>query len=815
MRRTAFLVLISLIGAAQLARPDFSEDLAQTVAPLREGVPEVAVVRLKALLAKNPPDDAWRDAAEELAQAQIAAGQPQDALKLLSDPRLRDSVAGKFWRAQALAAMQRWAEALPLYQAVTASKNATSPIEALFGAAEALRALGRRDEALAKLHLLFHDRQFGIQARLRATELYIDNNDARHARHLLDELRPALATERKERHLLRARLELISRHQEKAVGLFQSLLQKPEDASHGVILAALFGLADAQAEQKTPEAGADTLEDFIEHHPGDVDLARIFAKLDQLYRASRKPPRAELERWVRDPAQPRRSLARQYLARFEVRAGHRERALQLFSDLRRDRVKTAALAPALIEFAQLLIEDRHLDDAIAVLNEARVLRPEKAVLDQLNLLIAQADYFAKRFDLASTGFEQVAKSDPELSKLAWFNASAGWIQVGDQARFTADYEQLGQNGGDESSRGDLRLEEGLVQAARGEVKAAESLRQFMRDFPQSPRLSEAWVALAELAFHAAPPRLDEARKNLARATESKPTAAATERADYLRIWIEDAAESNDARVIELANRFLRDHADSAFASDVRMKLAETYFRRQDFSNAQTQFEILGQQQPPGLLTEKALFFAAQSAMSSMGAGALDRAIVLLDQVVGMNGELKWAARNEQAVVERKLGKPQAALSLYDDVLKSDARPSEKREALCAKGDIFFESGGNENYERAIDYYEQLASAKDVPVHWQNQALFKKGLCLEKRKERAAALETFYRVLENERATERRRELFWFYKAGFNAARLLEDDSKWESAAAIYDKLAAAGGSRSEEAKERLNRLRLEHFLWTE
>jgi tetratricopeptide (TPR) repeat protein len=109
----------------------------------------------------------------------------------------------------------------------------------------------------------------------------------------------------------------------------------------------------------------------------------------------------------------------------------------------------------------------------------------------------------------------------------------------------------------------------------------------------------------------------------------------------------------------------------------------------------------------------------------------------------------------------------------------------------------------------------LASAKDVPVHWQNQALFKKGLCLEKRKERTAALETFYRVLENEKAAEKRRELFWFYKAGFNAARLLEDESKWESAAAIYDKLAAAGGSRSEEAKERLNRLRLEHFLWTE
>jgi hypothetical protein len=70
-------------------------------------------------------------------------------------------------------------------------------------------------------------------------------------------------------------------------------------------------------------------------------------------------------------------------------------------------------------------------------------------------------------------------------------------------------------------------------------------------------------------------------------------------------------------------------------------------------------------------------------------------------------------------------------------------------------------------------------------------------------------------MEEDARSDRRRELFWYYKAGFNAAHLLEEDSKWESAAAIYEKLAAAGGSRSEEAKARLTNLRLEHFLWTD
>jgi len=87
--------------------------------------------------------------------------------------------------------------------------------------------------------------------------------------------------------------------------------------------------------------------------------------------------------------------------------------------------------------------------------------------------------------------------------------------------------------------------------------------------------------------------------------------------------------------------------------------------------------------------------------------------------------------------------------------------------------------------------------------------------LEKQSDRAGALAAFYKILEDEARPDRRRELFWYYKAGFNAARLLEDDSKWESAAAIYEKLAASGGSRTEEAKERLKRLRLEHFLWAD
>ena len=818
MRLIRLICLTGSISAVVLiARADISVEIAQASAPISEGVPEVGVARLQSLLNKNLTEAEWHAVVEKLAEAQMAANEPEDTLVLLADSRLRDLQWAKFWRAQALGTVHRWAEALPLYDGLT---QEVSPFQkaAIFGSGEALRALEKRREALSKFLVLVQDNEWGTRAQLRVAELYIELGDAREARRFLEQMQPSSVAERRERRVLRGRLELILHRPERAIGMFEAILKRPERTPHPILIAALFGVAEAHLQLKTPEAGDDVLERFIDRNHADPDLPLVFAKLDELYRAEHKPSRNELDKWVRRPEQPRRTFARWYLARLEIRAGRRERARQLLTDLRHTEIKSPAIAPALFEFAEFEMSDRHFDEALAILDEARLLRPEPDLLTRINFLCAQAQYLARQFDTATAAFEQIAKRNSPWAKAALFNASSGWLQVGNHARFVADYSELEKQGGDEQSRADLRLEEGLMQAAKGDKKAAASLQRFIHDFPKNPRVSEAWVALAELAFHSSPPRLDEARKDLEHATESTPTAAAAERADYLRIWMEEAAGTDESKVIDLAKRFLEQHGESPFAQEVRMKLAELYYRRQDFANAQTQFEIIAQQNPNDPLAEKALFFAAESAMSSMSEHTLDRALVLFDQVVQKNGPMRWAARNEEAVIERKLGKPKDALALYDEVLKSDAGTSEKREALCGKGDIFFEAGTADpaNYQRAIAAYDQLAADKEGSIDWRNQALFKKGLCIEKKGDRAAALATFYKILEDDESRPgERRELFWYYKAGFNAARLLEEDSKWESAVAIYDKLVAAGGSRSEEARARLNNIRLEHFLWTD
>src|SRR6058998_677017 len=510
LRKIGLSCLLGLL--AQFARADISAEISEASAPLTEGVPEVAVARLQALLNKDLPDTDWQIVAEKLAEAQVAAREPEDTLVLPADPRLRELPWAKFWRAQALAALNRWADALPLYEELTRDRGSPFHGAATFGTAEMLRALGKRQQALRKLDLLFNDKEWITRAQLRAAELCIEMADAPNARRLLAEMRPTLVAERRERRVLRGRLELILQRPERAIGMFQALLKRPEGAPHATLIAALFGIADAHMQLKTPEAGDDVLERFIDRHPADSDLALLFEKLDSLYRAEHKPSRNELEKWVRRPEQPRRTFARWYLARMEVRAGRTERARQLFSDLRRTSIKSPA---------------------IAILDDARLLRPDPALLTRINFLSANVNYLAKRYDTATAAFEQIAYSNSPWTNVALFNASSGWLQLGNHARFLADYSQLEKQGGDEQARANLRLEEGLMQAAKGDKTAAASLHQFIHDFPKNPRVSEAWVGLAELAFHSSPPRFDEARKNLARATELRPTAAAAERADYL------------------------------------------------------------------------------------------------------------------------------------------------------------------------------------------------------------------------------------------------------------------------------------------
>jgi thioredoxin-like negative regulator of GroEL len=290
------------IAAIALAAPAIGQiktgagggtEIAEAARPVDEGVPEVAVYQLQKLVSRLSGADAVK-AKEKLAEALIAARRSTEALRLLDEPVLRDSTSGKFLRAQAFAALNRSSEALQLYREVANNDSVPQRAAAAFGAGEMLRALDRADEAIRAYHALENDPRFGISARLREAELFIAKQDSVMAKRILDGTQTKIATDKRQKRLLHARIELLNQRPEKAVGLLDSLVKKPEGESRETAIAALFAMADAHLQMNTPEAGDDYLEDFIDRHPIDPALPQVFAKLDQVSRAKRTarwPPR--------------------------------------------------------------------------------------------------------------------------------------------------------------------------------------------------------------------------------------------------------------------------------------------------------------------------------------------------------------------------------------------------------------------------------------------------------------------------------------------------------------------------------------------
>ena len=344
-----------------------------------------------------------------------------------------------------------------------------------------------------------------------------------------------------------------------------------------------------------------------------------------------------------------------------------------------------------------------------------------------------------------------------------FNASLGWLQIANDAHFAADSGELRGGAKNDGAAADLLLEQGLVQAAQ-QSQSRQFVKQFRARFSdeQTRFGSVGCIGRDCVPCIAATTGRSRCALEAGDGIASDPACART-RGLSQHLDRRNSPNADSGKIISLANQFLRDHPNSNFTRDVRMKLAETYYRAQDFANAQTQFELLATQDPNGPLAEKALFLRCRIGTGKHGIKFVRTRAGAFRRCSQKGRRIEMGSANEQAVIERKLSKPQDALAIYDEVLKGDAKPGEKREALCGKGDIYFEMGPStpENYKRAIEIYDQLISDNDAPPHWKNQALFKKGVCLEKAGDAAASLAIFYRVLEDEGQAGQTARVFWY------------------------------------------------------
>ena len=348
----------------------------------------------------------------------------------------------------------------------------------------------------------------------------------------------------------------------------------------------------------------------------------------------------------------------------------------------------------------------------------------------------------------------------------------------------------------------------MRQAAKRSPGARDLLRKIADS--ESAYGQRARLALAEWAFLQV--SAEDAGVELRRISTDDPSTK--ERTDYLAIFQGDTADrESEAQVAKLAETFIAQYPDSRFEPHVRMKLGEMFYRRGDYLGARGQFGIIAERFSDSPLAEKAVFLTAQAMARSLDPSEMEEAIEIFEQVVKSGGPLSLRARLAQAGLLNALKRPEEALGVLDRILESKPDPELRYTVLIEKGDTLFSQGAQdpENYRSAIASWKQISEDPAAPKMWSHQALAKMGAACEKLGNYDAALDCYYGAFSQ--GQKGGPEYFWFYKAGFDAARLLESQKLWKEAIAVYEKIGSVDGPRAEEARDRVNRLRLENFIW--
>jgi tetratricopeptide (TPR) repeat protein len=365
---------------------------------------------------------------------------------------------------------------------------------------------------------------------------------------------------------------------------------------------------------------------------------------------------------------------------------------------------------------------------------------------------------------------------------------------------------------------DLELDRALDLAAKGKTEAEAELRAFTEKQPRHPRAVEAFIALAEVALLRVPtdfPFVERVLKSAESVTGL--TDKQRQRIIITRLWQLDR-QGQLKTLTETGTDFLKTWPTAEQAAMVRMKVADAYFRLENFAAARTEFELVSKEHPNSAFADTAHYFAGMSALSMMSDEGREAAINLWQELAERGGPLSIPARQQQALAKRRAGQETEAVKLLDSLLSEKRLPEElKRSLSCEKAEILMLLGKADvsQLTAAIDILRGLLKEDDLPYKWRARVGYTLAVALNSAGRGAEALEACHDVVQAIGFSEPSdpSEFRWYYRAGFFGIDLLETTKQWESAARLAEKLASSKGDRAVEAKERATKIRLEHFLW--
>lgn len=784
--------LTGLLAATTVHAEDLRLAAAQKA--LNDGLPQVAVYQLQEQKRESWSTPADATAADLLlAQALFAAGRYSESAALLERARI-DSDVAVFWQAESYAALGKAQAALPLYEKLTASKEFAR--QAVVGRARMQTALGEQKAAEKGLSDYLQANPSAAGVALDLAGLALARNDAVMARTILSKLSGLSGRDLQRARFIEVRTLLASGQAAEAEVKVHEIKDAPADMAADLAIC----LADSQIAQNKDGEAEKTLEVHIEDHPDLPKLADVFASLDRVYALEGASSSSELKKWSADgKSESREALALFYLARNEARSSKADLSRNIYAEFLQKYPDHALANGAKVELAASLLAANQPIEALTVLQGGKGAR---AAFLQGHALAALGKH-----QQAADSFLKAAGA-MEDRQAALTNSAICAMLAGVPEEKNEGLRQLVLEKGGRDIAEKISYFEALNAAANRKPEAAALLKKIADG--GSHYSQRAILALAE--WENLQLNTKAARAELKRINSDDP--ATLEKTAFLAIFLADTGDADsENQVKKLAEGFLKQYRHSPYEPEVRMKLGEMLYRRGDYLGARGQFNVIAEEFSDSPLAEKALFLSAQAMARSMDPNAMEDAIEEFERVSKGSGPLAVQASLAQAVLYNALKRPKDALGVLDGILAAKPDAELRYTALIEKGDTFSALGAEDsaNFQNAIEAWKLITEDPQAPKEWRYQAFAKMGAAYEKLHNTDAALNCYYSVFSDEQKGEP--EYFWFYKAGFAAGDLLESQKLWKEAIAVYEKIGSIDGPRAEEAAGRVNKLRLENFIW--
>jgi tetratricopeptide (TPR) repeat protein len=294
-----------------------------------------------------------------------------------------------------------------------------------------------------------------------------------------------------------------------------------------------------------------------------------------------------------------------------------------------------------------------------------------------------------------------------------------------------------------------------------------------------------------------------------------PATASAEGATFMKGWCLYLI-GRDEEALAICESFLSTYPQSAYAFDVLFWLAEYHYNHRDFPRALARFEEAAGRATAPDLAERAHFWAGRAAAQDK---LYPEAIRSFDKVLKVNPA---SARRPEVLFHQAdcltlLGQFDAALVLFDEIVKQHARTYTALLAWGRKGDCLFTLGEQDpaRFEQAILAYQGVLDAPDSPPDLRLQAGYKIARTWRRLNQSEKAIDHYLKVLHgflDNRSRVGPEAEVWFTRAGFEAAEILEVRGEWRQAIALYRQLAEAGVNASGDAEARLQALRVERLI---